>query len=357
MERLNILFSASRQWNAGDEFIFDGTLKLFRNVTENFNIVLYNRNPEIRQEFTFLNPFRNMRKIRYSRWYSLLESFFRIGFYDNSFKDNMSLDLFDAFVFAGSPEWISNRLYGIYKKLVHFKNPIIYLGIGSGSNISGLVLKSVYEQVLSKSALITVRDTISYEYLKRYSPILMPCPALYCSDKEKIIEKISKIGLVFSTFNSVINNRIDRGTYEFMISLYKKLIKQYDFIVICHYIDEISEAINLFGKEHVFYSYDSKDYIDFYEKVDFVIGPRVHGIGLSASLGIPGVLIGHDLRAEAVKGFLGKIINKEMKIEDVINLIKSIEEDIKEYNLRIIEHKKTTKDTYIKLLKKVLRLG
>ena len=48
--RLNIVFSATRQFNPGDEFILYGIMNLLHDVMENesFNAVIYNRNPDIK---------------------------------------------------------------------------------------------------------------------------------------------------------------------------------------------------------------------------------------------------------------------------------------------------------------------
>ena len=70
------------------------------------------------------------------------------------------------------------------------------------------------------------------------------------------------------------------------------------------------------------YSYDSKDYIDIYNKFDLVIGGRVHGIGMSASLGIPGIMIKHDSRSSTTDGFLATSINIGTSVNDIVEIIR-----------------------------------
>ena len=45
MQRLNILFSTSRQWNCGDEFILFGVRRLLDRVPLRYNSIIYNRHP------------------------------------------------------------------------------------------------------------------------------------------------------------------------------------------------------------------------------------------------------------------------------------------------------------------------
>ena len=48
----NIIYSATRQWNPGDEFILMGVESLIQEVFGSHNSILYNRNPQIRPDFS-----------------------------------------------------------------------------------------------------------------------------------------------------------------------------------------------------------------------------------------------------------------------------------------------------------------
>ena len=46
---LNVVYSATRQWNCGDEFILFGCRNLLEKVLGGHNPIIYNRNPDIRR--------------------------------------------------------------------------------------------------------------------------------------------------------------------------------------------------------------------------------------------------------------------------------------------------------------------
>ena len=111
MKRKNIIFSSTRQFNIGDEFVLLGILNLFKKLKLNFNPILYNRSPEVRQTFQFLNPLRNhVDRTNKNIFLTLLSSFFRIGFEDNSWKYAKDGDTIDAVVFGGTPEWAGGKI-------------------------------------------------------------------------------------------------------------------------------------------------------------------------------------------------------------------------------------------------------
>ncbi|MBZ8143714.1 hypothetical protein CLD22_28350, partial [Rubrivivax gelatinosus] len=118
----NILFSTTRQWNPGDEFILMGCLNALRAAGLDFNPVIFNRNPQIRRAKR-IDPV------------ALLQRAFgegrRQAFLDNSFKDSMSLDWIDLVVFAGSPEWRGRRLAPLYDAIARAGTPTAFLGLGT----------------------------------------------------------------------------------------------------------------------------------------------------------------------------------------------------------------------------------
>ena len=101
------------------------------------------------------------------------------------------------------------------------------------------------------------------------------------------------------------------------------------------------------------HSYDSKDYLDIYKKFDLVIGPRVHGIGMSASMGIPGILIAHDMRGDTGKGFMAKIIRDDEPYHNIHDIIRGIVKNIESYNKELINHKNVIGQKYIRILRQI----
>lgn len=74
---------------------------------------------------------------------------------------------------------------------------------------------------------------------------------------------------------------------------------------------------------------------------------------MSASLGIPGIMIAHDMRSETVKGFLATKININDNLNSVIDIILNQIANIKEKSIEITNHKKITKEKYLELFEHV----
>jgi len=107
MRTLNILFSTTRQWNPGDEFIFFGIRNILTELGIKFNTIIYNRHPSINPPPTF----------RRHRW-SKLEKYPNM---DNSFFLDIPAAV-DYVIIAGSPEWTGgqrmDRLFNYIKKII-----------------------------------------------------------------------------------------------------------------------------------------------------------------------------------------------------------------------------------------------
>jgi polysaccharide pyruvyl transferase WcaK-like protein len=352
----NILLSTTRQWNPGDEFIALGVTNVLKSIIGDFNPIIFNRNPEIRQPAMYLNP---LRKSSYSdsRYPSKrkIEAFLRVGFLDNSFKDEMDSGFIDMAIFAGTPEWQGARLKGMYNAILKYDIPTVFLGIGSGSAFKVSSIKDLYKTVLEKALLITVRDELSMENLAPLNPLSLPCPALLSSSFSREIKEVQKIGLIYGTPNAVANNRISKCTHEYILSLFGEIRQKYDCEIICHYIDELPDAHRHFTGMNIHYSYDSKDYVDIYNKFDLVIGHRVHGVGMAASMGVPGILIKHDHRGGTGKGFLADVITVEQKKELVMEMIEDKVRSVAALNAGLILHKKDVFGKYLKLMNDVIK--
>jgi len=343
----NILYSTTRQWNVGDEFIHKG----IKNVIEEIygkprTSTIHNRNPQVKSYFNFFT-----RKIKYTNGYlSHLDMLFNIFHYDNSWKDGDDVINYDMVVFAGSPEWFGGRLKELYKKLRGYDGKIYMLGIGLPNRKIKL---SSNEIEVMKRAKITVRNAKLKDILDDYGikSEYITCPAILSSSRSKEVNEIKKIGLGYSTYRTYKNHAVDKEFNEKLIQSYKYLSERKCCSVICHYIDEYNEACKLFGNENVEYSYDVEDYFQIYNRFDLVVSPRVHGCGISSSLGIPNIGIIHDKRGETVMGFGSKIIERS-RYNDKI-LIDEIDRiDIKNESVKINKIKSSVRDEYIKLLTK-----
>lgn len=348
---MNILFSTTRQWNPGDEFILLGCINLLKSCGLDFNPIIYNRNPQIRRK-------GKAKKLKF-----LDQCLFNgniAPFLDNSIKDDYQSEHIDLVVFAGSPEWRGKRLAPLYKKIVENNIPVIILGIGS--NREFLYDKNHFSQnemdVLSKALLITCRDDLTYEGLKEINAHKASCPALFSADQYKEITSVKKIGLIYGSHKAVTHNNVSESTFNYLKSLYEHLqntFENVEFEFVAHYIDELETFSTDFPGGTIRYSYDSKDYIDIYSKYDFVIGHRVHGVGISASQGIPGICISHDLRGVTAEGFNASVIQKGTDLEQVTEMIQKEIANIESKVNALRVHKNTVLKQYQSLLVPVLK--
>lgn len=361
----NILFSTTRQWNPGDEFILMGCQNILKNIFGDYNSIIYNRNPEVRQNWQYINPFRKLKygNLEFIKGKEILDSFLRNNFWDNSFKDTTSGDFIDLVVFAGSPEWITKRSLQLYNTICKYNIPTIYLGIGSSSEYNLNRIPQIMKQVLGNALFISVRDerTLNLLEINNYKAQYNPCPAILSVDKskEKNIKTLKKIGLIYGTYKAVSANNIKKETYYYLINLYRHLIRKYknvyEFEFVCHYIDELPEVKKDFPEFNINYSFNSSDYIDIFSKFDLVIGHRVHAIGMSASLGIPGICISHDMRGATCIGFKAPLIKVGDSFDICENLINEAKHNIFEQNLSIIKHKNLVMAKYLNTLNNLFK--
>lgn len=359
---MNILFSTTRQWNPGDEFILFGVLNLFHEVLEEFNPIIYNRNPDVCNGHPlFSNQFK-------SKVYKFIDKFpegklrerplniLKLNQYDNSMKFLYNVPSIDLCVFAGTPEWNQKRIAPLYEYLNTYDIPCIYLGIGSSDRDSIDNIVHRCGNALKKSTLITVRDNYTLKLLEKFGAIFLTCPSILSSKKSKCVNTVNRIGLIYGTFKSVPANRISKDTYLFITEFYHLLAEKYNVEIVCHYIDEIFDAECKFQNIPIRYSYDSRAYFDIFNRYDLVIGPRIHGIGLAASMGIPGIAIKHDMRGDTAKGFNAVMIDPvKMDVKQSLQVVDESIQKIECFSKKILDLKEITLNSYIKLIKECVR--
>ena len=325
----NIIFSSTRQWNPGDEFILDGVRRLFGMVGLSYNPVLYNRHPDIRSQSA--QPFKASKipaDFHLHEDTQCLEANLKLGFFDNSLKPDTDCQFADWAVFAGTPEWCNGRMVDLYAAILKNQLPVMILGVGGDFDL----YDERFLPVIAQAKAFVVRDAVTLKAVEArgYSAKLLPCPALLSAPitMRRTVSSVRKLVLIYHTTvrESVIWNGFSEEAYAFMLKLYAELIRmyrdQYEISFVCHYIDELPVAFRDFPGFPVEYSYDARDYYDIYAKADFVIGPRVHGIGVSASLGIPGVALSHNSRGATCAGFLAPQVPMEGDIQTALHVIR-----------------------------------
>lgn len=360
--RSNILISTTRQWNPGDEFIMQGALNALTNTFGDcYNPIIFNRNPNIRGGGKWRNPTRTAEYTykmdrRDFRGKGYLHEIFSLGQYDNSYKDGMNPDCISLALFAGSPEWYGTRLRPMFQFIEENQIPTIFLGIGMGDATPFSRCDAVVRRVLSQAKLITTRDRDTEEMLQEYGARYMTCPAFLAAPTNRLVKKVEKIGLIYATDHTVKGNNVSQAMHDYILRLYPEIMKRYSVGLVCHYIDEIEQAKKEFPDADVFYSYDSKDYADIYNHFDLVVGGRVHGIGISGSLGIPGIMIQHDSRSSTTDGFLAEKVSCGTPADEVLDKIEQQIAGIEAQSQKLIDHKQSVMEAYCKRLSEAISL-
>jgi polysaccharide pyruvyl transferase WcaK-like protein len=346
---MNIIFSTTRQWNPGDEIILFGCINALQRAGLTFNPVIYNRNPQIRDKSKLNKLFKQL---------GLNKEPFR----DNSLKDDTDLSFADMVVFAGTPEWRGRRLASLYRGILEHKLPTLFLGIGTNRpfSFSREHFSDDEMAVLSQARLITCRDELTAKSLAPLPVHFMPCPALLsCRDTPPARTGVRRLGLIFGSDRAIRHNNVSTETFRYLDTLYRTLMDRYgkdwEIELVAHYIDELPHAAQAYPDVPLRYSYDARDYADIYARYDLVVGHRVHGIGVAASQGIPGISVSHDARGNTTLGFGARIITPGTPVEEVCALVEDIASNIAKCSGDLIAHKQTTADSYQSLLTTALR--
>lgn len=357
-KNMNICFCTTHGWNVGDEFILEGVKNIFKKVLkyEHVNFLIYNRHPDIHSIGTQLFRAQKVPTDISDEELLILEANVKIGMFDNSIKPDFDAGCIDLVVFAGTPEWCNGRCYDLYRLILKYNIPTMFLGVGN----EAYPCNSAFSEVIQKSKLLTVRDTVALESVRQFykDPEYIPCPALCSAPErfEKQIQSVKKIALVYqsSIDDTVVWTGASKELYEFEISFYKEIISRYtgtyEIEMVCHYIDEVPAAMRDFPELTCHYSYKADDYFEIYKDFDMIISPRIHGIGCAASLCIPGIAVIHDGRGETCEGFLARTISYTDDLKTCFYIIDDTIKAIEKLNLDLVYHKHSVLRTYTSLV-------
>lgn len=189
-------------------------------------------------------------------------------------------------------------------------------------------------------------------------PKCVVCPSICSSRTQKRVEKVRRIALIYSSSRVSDNNNISVEAEHYIKRLYAVLMKKYDTALVCHYIEELDYAVQDFPGEEYYYSFDSHDYFDIYAQFDFVIGCRVHGIGICASMGIPGIIINHSIRCETGKLLGAGMVTPDLnRLEETVEYIEDCIRNAAVKSMALSQLKKETWNTYVSDLKCILGLA
>jgi hypothetical protein len=246
----SILFSTTRQFNPGDEWILKGIL----NLIPPCNPIIFNRH--------------------FGCWGNPP---------NNSFQLRLGMSGINYYVAAGTPQWSGKSFDPLFTELLNNEVRCSLIGVGMNNKITPKC-----EQILDElTDLVIVRDYTALDHLQKWNPILLPCPAMFATD---IVEykEFGPIGLVYMT-NMADGNKISDEARTNLIKQYQYILANFKCRIICHTITEYTDALQHFPVSKIRYSYESSDYFKYYKECSLVIGHRLHGGVLAAGMGIPAI--------------------------------------------------------------------
>ena len=142
------------------------------------------------------------------------------------------------------------------------------------------------------------------------------------------------VGLVFQNSSQRFNS-VRPEISEYLAGQYRRILREYpDCRVICHTCADFLEARRTLPLADVRYSALAEDYEGIFDACDVVVGPRVHGAGLAASLGIPSILVQHSARGLTGWGFRAVPANPG---DDLLGMIRGI--DVEGESRKLMEWK------------------
>jgi hypothetical protein len=348
------LFSATRQWNPGDEFILSGARRIVDTAVGPVQPLLYDRNPDVRPSDGTTVAYRNVKRPigeESGGIYERLSAHLRLGFFSNSVKFDSDLSYASLAVLAGSPEWATPRCWSFYDHVFRNRLPLLGLGLGSmPENIPPFM-----HTALEKAAVVTTRSKTlaSSELARRYGIDYLPCPALLSAPASHRVTQVRRVGVVIGVpyADAVWANGVEPEFYERVCraldDLFARFGSEVTFDFVLHYIDEMPVVRERFPDHAIRYSFDSSDYFDIFSDYDLVISTRVHGCGAAASLGIPSISLGHDFRSDTTDGFLSVSVDLAADDQALNTAFESLAARVGDVSAELAVHRAATLEEYV----------
>lgn len=168
MTKLNVVFSTTRQWDPGDEFILAGIRNILHELNIEFNPIIFNRNPDIRSCFQDRQIFKTSRvpiNFVLDPDFIDLEANIKFGFFDNSLKPDTDCNFVDWVILAGPPEWCSGKMADLYSCIRRYNLPVMIIGVGGNCEITKKAIerlskkqKSSQPEKATRYKLFQIRD-------------------------------------------------------------------------------------------------------------------------------------------------------------------------------------------------------
>jgi len=287
--------------NGGDELILFSLLNEFKRFNNKIEITILSRNPS--------KTGRNYKVKAINRW--------------NSLRVALAIFRTDLFVFGGggllqdlTSSWSIYYYLGLILLAKLFFKKVFLISQGVGP-IRRRISRKVTGIILGFVDLITVRDELSKFELgklnENLSVSIVPDPLFnldrFAFTKEVAINEQPTIGVCLQGWGK--NERFRERVREICDELVRKIESKIIFIPFHRWEDlKISKDIigNRTNNYQLLLWQDVEDLFEFYNKIDLILGMRLHSIILACLLGKPFVAISlpktHPLYDPKVEGFL-----------------------------------------------------
>ena len=349
------MFSATRQWNPGDEFILAGTRRILHAALGEYQPVIYDRNPDVRPGDGTTTAYRNVKRPdgAAGELYDRLSPVLRLGFFSNSVKFDSDMSFASLGVIAGSPEWTGPRCWNFYDHVIRNRMPLIALGVGS----TPASVPDFMDAALRKAVALTTRSKTlaASDFAHAYGIGYLPCPALLSAPRGRQVDGVSRVGIAIGVpfDDSVWANSLDPDFYKAVCDQIDGVLGQYgdsiEFEFVAHYIDEIPVLARRFPEHAIRYSFDSAEYADIFNRYDLVISTRVHACGIAASSGVPSISLGHDFRSDTTAGFLSVEVDALSK-HSLTTSFEALAGQASVVSSELAIHRAATLEAYVELL-------
>jgi len=358
------MYSATRQWNPGDEFILSGSRRIIDAALGQFQPVLYDRNPDVRPSDGTTVAYRTLKRPiegKAGDVYEKLSAYLRLGFFSNSVKFDSDMSFAALAVLAGSPEWATPRCWSFYDHVFRNRLPLVGLGLGTmPDRLPGFI-----HEALRSAKLLTTRSKrlATSDVARQYGIGYLPCPALLSAPNSRQVSEVRRVGVVLGApyRDAVWANGLDPEFFDRVCAGLDALIAHHrglvEFDFVAHYIDEISVIRDRFPDHEVRYSFDAAEYYDIFNDYGLVVSTRVHGCGIAASLGIPSISLGHDFRSDTTSGFLATQVDLDDDPSVLLAAFDEVAGNVSEVSTNLLAHRQATLDEYVEQLRAAFDRG
>jgi len=282
---------------------------------------------------------------------------------------------------------------GLGNKIAGMSHNIVAIGLGAQSSLNKTIpsvpkgtiywLNSIAERSPTAGPNISVGGDFTFEVLEQLgfgkNSITLGCPSLFIGDEpqirarllEKSQSKINIISTVAGHYRWKNLHAIERSLAKLAASTAGKYIAQSPLEMFQSHRRELNLLPESIINELVDASYPEMtpaefkkwlsthgdvyfsicSWMEHYQRVDAVIGPRIHGIMLALQVGTPAVCIVHDSRTQELCELM-KV--PHIFAKDIIGGISrvQVEKSVKEFNINeFFDNRKKLAARYIEFLR------